>query len=121
MMRKKIFLLEDDEAIRDIIVMLLMDENYEVYEFASVTAFMKGELRPNADLFLLDIMLPDGSGIEVCTLLKGDRNTKNVPVLMMSAHSNENEVDGLCKAQGFLAKPFDIYDFMSKVNRTVNV
>ena len=119
MMRKKICVLEDDEGIREIIVMLLAEEDYEVRGFASVAEFMNNSGKPVADLFVLDIMLPDGNGIEVCSRLKKNKNTQHIPVLMMSANSSKMEVECSCNAQGFVAKPFDIYDLIDKVHLTI--
>jgi DNA-binding response OmpR family regulator len=115
MMRKNIYVLEDDEGIREVIVILLSEENYEVHEFANVSEFMKAKQKSLADLFLLDIKLPDGNGIDVCSRLKSNQATKNVPVLMMSAHASKKEVECSCQAQGFVAKPFDIYNLLSRL------
>jgi DNA-binding response OmpR family regulator len=119
-MKKNIYVLEDDEGIREVIVLLLSEEDYEVHEFANISEFMKADERSLADLFLLDIKLPDGNGIDVCSRLKSNQATKNVPVLMMSAHASKKEVECSCKAQGFVAKPFDIYNLLNKVSLILN-
>jgi len=118
-MARKIYVLEDDPDIRDILEMILIEENYEVLTFSSVSEFMERDKHELADLFLLDIMLPDGNGINVCELLKKNANTSKIPVLMMSAHSNQGEVESSCAAQGFIAKPFDIYNLIAQVDRNV--
>lgn len=119
-MKKKICVLEDDEGIMQIIQILLMEENYEVHGFSNISDFMNANSNHMADLFLLDVMLPDGSGIDVCRRLKEHSKTKQVPVLMMSAHSSIKEITCSCQAEGFLAKPFDIYDFIGKINASIS-
>lgn len=114
-MGKKICILEDDEAILEVIGLLLAGEAYEVSGFASVSDFIKGNKGDLPDLFLLDVMLPDGSGIDVCGLLKSSSLTRHIPVLMMSAHSSKSQIQLSCEAQGFVSKPFDIYDLLEKV------
>ncbi|KLT63980.1 response regulator transcription factor [Pedobacter sp. BMA] len=114
--KKKICILEDDDDIREIITFLLETENYEVCSFATVSAFMKGAPESHADAFVLDVMLPDGNGIDVCKILKADRSTCAIPVLMMSANYSRGDVLYDCAAQDFISKPFDIGDFVHRVD-----
>lgn len=120
MMGKRVCVLEDDEGIRDIIEFLLSEENYEVSGFSNINDFMLNAKSVLPDLFLLDVMLPDGSGLDVCSLLKSSSSTRNIPVLMMSAHAGLNEIKNGCQAQGFIAKPFDIYDLLKRVENQLN-
>ncbi len=114
-MGKRICVLEDNDDIREIISMILEDELYEVCTYASVKEFSnrKNVLQP--DVFLLDVMLPDGNGLDVCNKLKSDSLTKNIPVMIMSANYREKEVQNRCKAQDFIPKPFDVQDFINRV------
>lgn len=118
-MGKRICVLEDDDAIREVIEILLNEEAYEVTGFASVSDFVKGGKGRMPDLFLLDVMLPDGNGIDVCEMLKSAEQTRNIPVLMMSAHSSKVLVEQKCSSDGFVAKPFDINELLTKVDRAI--
>ena len=120
-MGKSVCVLEDDEGIRDVIILLLKEENYDVTGFSSVEDFNLNAKNLMPDLFLLDVMLPDGSGLDVCSVLKTTENTKNIPVLMMSAHAKISEINKSCKAQGFISKPFDIYDLLKRVDYQLNL
>jgi len=120
-MAKSVCVLEDDEAIREVIMLLLKDENYNVVGYANIKDFNQYAINSMPDLFLLDIMLPDGSGIDLCTGLKTSDATKNIPVLMMSAHARAAEVSAICNAQGFISKPFDIDDLLRRVDHQLNV
>jgi len=115
-MGKKICLLEDDEGIREIIEMILTDEQYEVYGFSNIKDFMAFKDKGKQDLYLLDVRLPDGNGLLVCDDLKNDEATKKIPIMMMSAHAGLNEMKSNCKAEDFIAKPFDIFDLLKKVD-----
>lgn len=119
-MIKRICVLEDDEGIREIIELLLTEESYDVHGFSNVATFMDAYSSARADLFLLDVRLPDGNGIDVCGRVKGNPQTQNIPVLMMSAHSSKKEIENSCQAEGFIAKPFDIYNFISRINDTLS-
>ncbi|WP_316846905.1 PleD family two-component system response regulator [Pedobacter psychrodurus] len=118
-MAKKIYVLEDDKDIREIIEMILEEEKYEVVSFSSVNEFMAKDKHEQADLFLLDIRLPDGNGISVCEMLKKNYSTEKIPVLMMSAHSSKKEVENSCSAQGFIGKPFDIDNLIDQVGQSI--
>ncbi|TBO36411.1 response regulator [Pedobacter kyonggii] len=118
-MAKKVYILEDDPGISEIIEIILEEEKYEVFTFSSIYEFMSKDKHEQADLFLLDIRLPDGNGINVCEMLKKNQGTEKIPVLMMSAHSSKREVELSCGAQGFIAKPFDIYRLVKQVDHAI--
>ncbi|WP_316797696.1 response regulator transcription factor [Pedobacter frigidisoli] len=120
-MGKRICVLEDDDDIREVIEMLLNEEAYEVTGFASVSDFVKGGKGLMPDLFLLDVMLPDGNGIDVCEMLKSGEHTAYIPILMMSAHSTDELVKESCRADGFVAKPFDIDELIRKVSQAMSI
>jgi len=118
-MGKKICLLEDDQGIKEIIELILMEEDYDVHGFSNVKEFMAFEGKAAQDLYLLDVKLPDGNGIEVCEMLKSSADTKNIPIMMMSAHAALSEMKKQCGAEDFIAKPFDIFDLLHRVKQFV--
>lgn len=74
-MAKQVFILEDDQGIRDILALILQDEGYEIRLFSNVKEFNLTGINTDADLYLLDVMLPDGNGMEVCKELKSNPET----------------------------------------------
>ncbi len=115
---KKIYLVEDDHALRELITFLLMDKEYEVEAFANANSFKNKMPNAEADLILLDIMLPDGNGIDICKSLKNTENTKNIPVLLMSAHANPSIAND-SGANDFIAKPFNVDDLYAYVQKNI--
>lgn len=107
-MKKYIHLVEDNEDIRYIVEFFLSDFDYEVQVSATVKEFIASMDKPLPDLYLLDVMLPDGNGLEICRYIKENSNTKHIPVIIMSAHSNEYEVKKESDANAFISKPFDL-------------
>lgn len=101
----RIEVLEDDESIREVMHMILSLEDYDTISYESVKAFKNRE-GDQPDLFILDVMLPDGNGIEVCRDLKSIGN--NIPVFIMSAHASWKEINQGCAADGYIEKPFGI-------------
>ncbi|RZJ90550.1 MULTISPECIES: response regulator transcription factor [Pedobacter] len=106
-MSKKIFILEDNDDLRDLYSLILEGEDYAITGFATVGEFMqKSDEFP--DLYLLDVMLPDGNGIDVCQRLKASKDSTNIPVIMVSAHEDIKKVITACPETVFIPKPFDI-------------
>ena len=114
-MKKSIFILDDTEDIRNIITEILKEKNYEVTGFANIKDFRKGIAFAQPDLFILDVMLPDGNGIDVCDELKDNRYTRHIPILMMSANNAYAAAKKMCETEDFINKPFDIDEFIEKV------
>jgi DNA-binding response OmpR family regulator len=114
-MAKRIYVLEDDKDISEIVQMVLEMEGHQVTCFADVSKFNAGKADGVPDLYLLDIMLPDGNGLEVRAALGNDPATAHIPVLIMSAHTNVAEVSNWPGEKHFIAKPFDIYKLTEKI------
>lgn len=115
-MIKRIHVLEDDSDIRYIIEYLLKDEGYELQLSSSVSE-LKNKLRDSLpDLFMIDVMLPDGNGIEICTDLKNDIFTKHIPVIVMSANPRSKQMSAHACADDYISKPFDLDDIVKRIN-----
>ncbi|MCZ4222445.1 response regulator transcription factor [Pedobacter rhodius] len=119
-MGKRICVLEDNDAIREIISFILEEAQYEVKYFKNIKEFKQGANGFNANLFLLDVMLPDGNGLDLCCELKADSATADMPVVMMSANFSAAEMYSRCKAEDYIHKPFDIDDFVSRVDAQIH-
>lgn len=118
-MDKLICILEDDPGIRDVLELLFMEEGYQVESYSTIHDFFSK--KPSApSLFILDVRLPDGDGLEVCRVLKSDASTKAIPVMVMSAHAGIQHMTSGCRAEEFVVKPFDITVLLRKVARQLN-
>lgn len=113
--KKCIYILEDNDDIRELIAYLLTEENYEVRGYPTVKSFKAEIKHGRPDLIVMDVMLTDGNGLEVCKELKSDQRTNHIPVFMMSAHTYWGDQERQCKAEDFISKPFDINDFVNRV------
>jgi len=115
-MIKRIHVLEDDEDIRYIIGVLLKDEGYEL-QLSSTFDELKDKLKDSVpDLFILDVMLPDGDGSDICTDLKTDIFTKHIPIIVMSANDQNKERSIAAGANDYISKPFDIDYIVKRIN-----
>lgn len=115
---RKILVVDDDKDIREIITLILEMEGYQVTGLDNGRQVMDS-LRSNApDAILLDVMLGDSDGLEICEEIKHDPQTQAIPVMIVSAtHGYRNPGQPDCEADDYLAKPFDVKDLLSKVKR----
>jgi DNA-binding response OmpR family regulator len=116
---KKIVIVEDNESIREVLEMLLTSENYDVRTFGTVGEFSGRDHNNKPDLFLFDVMLPDGSGIDLCQEIKEDKWHEGIPVVMMSAHASLLSMQGICEPDALIAKPFDIDNLVSVIQKVI--
>lgn len=72
------------------------------------------------NLFLFDVILPDGSGTNMCTEIKGNEDNQNVPVVIMSAHADLEDISYECLPNDFNPKPFDIDDLLLLIDKNLN-
>lgn len=114
---KTIFILEDEDSIRDVLNVLFSIEGYNILEASNITDFNKLHGESEVDLYILDVRLPDGSGIDVCNGLKN--GSSETPILMMSAHAKTIEIDKKCNPNLFISKPFDIDDLLASVRNLI--
>lgn len=120
-MDKLIQIVEDDGDIRFIVSFVLEDAGYVVETFENAQTFLNRKRREDVDLVILDVMLPDGNGIELCKQLKEQYATSKIPVIIMSAHANLENVLQEGNADDFISKPFDIDRFAAKVNNILAI
>lgn len=116
-MSASILIIEDEEPIQILLKYNLEAEGYRVRTSAQGedVAYMIAEERP--DLILLDWMLPGISGIEVCRLVRAKPESHNVPIIMLTARSEEAEkVRGLATgADDYLVKPFSVPELLARI------
>jgi two-component system phosphate regulon response regulator PhoB len=116
-MTASLLVVEDEEPIQILLRYNLESEGYRVRATAQGedVMFLIGEERP--DLIVLDWMLPGLSGIEVCKLLRAKPETRDIPVIMLTARSEEAErVRGLATgADDYLVKPFSVPELLARI------
>jgi two-component system alkaline phosphatase synthesis response regulator PhoP len=112
-----IFIVEDDENISELIVATLKASAYKVEAFGCYDELEKALEIKNPDLILLDIMLPEVSGIDIIGKLKNNESTKNIPVIFLTAKSSEiDKVKGLeVGAEDYITKPFGVLELQARV------
>ena len=107
---------DDDPSILDAMKTILELYNFQVETIADGMVMPKlVSLRPK--LLLLDICMSGVDGRDICRTLKKSEKTKNIPVIMISANYDVANCVSESGADDFLAKPFELQDLLSKVNK----
>lgn len=114
----KVFCIEDDSNIRELIGYTLTSSGFEVETFENCAAFYKQLEEKLPDIVLLDIMLPDKDGMEILKELRSNSRTKSLPVILLTAKSGQlDKIKGLDGgADDYITKPFDILELVSRIN-----
>jgi len=112
-----IYLVEDDNSIRELVLYTLKVNGYEMEGFEYPSAFWKAIDKKKPKLIILDIMLPEEDGLSILKKLRSSADTKKIPVIMLTAKSSEyDKVIGLEQgADDYIAKPFGIMELMARI------
>lgn len=112
-----IYVVEDDQNIREIERFALQNSGYHVEEFGNAKEFYKRIADKLPQMILLDIMLPDEDGLAIIKKLRSMSETKRVPVIMVTAKTTElDKVKGLdLGADDYITKPFGVMELISRV------
>ncbi len=116
-MKKSIFIIDDEKDIREILKINLESEGYNVTVFSSADAAKKGFESEIPDLIILDVMMEGKDGFEFCREIRSNEKLKSIPVIFLSAKSEEfDKVLGLeLGGDDYLTKPFSIKELRSRI------
>lgn len=114
MSAKNILVVDDEAPLADLVEVYLKNENYNVYKFYTATDALHTIEETPIDLALLDVMLPDMDGFELCRKI---RLNHNFPIIMLTAKtSDEDKITGLTiGADDYITKPFNPMELVARV------
>lgn len=114
---KKVLIVEDDASISELIKFNLEDNGYVVFVAADGKTGLDMAMKEIPDLLILDIMLPVMDGIDVANRLRNNKETKDIPILMLTAKSSEiDKIIGLeIGADDYMTKPFSVRELMARI------
>lgn len=115
-----IFVVEDEKDISELIALHLRKSGFIVFEFVRGNDFFNFLKRKKPDLVILDLMLPDMDGIEICKYLKSEVSYRQIPIIILTAKTEETDkIIGLeLGADDYITKPFSTREL---VVRTKNI
>ena len=116
-MSLKILIIEDEPDIRKNLEYNLSREGYSVLTAASIAEAEQLIYSNNLSLILLDLMLPDGSGLDLCKKMKSDPDVQNLPIIILTAKDDEvDKVVGFeLGADDYVTKPFSVRELILRI------
>jgi CheY-like chemotaxis protein len=119
---KSILIAEDTKAIRTIIAFLLRSRGFDVVESANGTDALEKALTLRPDLIVLDVIMPGMTGFDVCSYLKANEETRDIPILILtsvtsSSGKSDEHWKRISNADEFVSKPFKAHDLVERIDR----
>lgn len=116
-MARRILVVEDETAIREMICFVLEQNGFQPIEAEDYDSALSFLIDPYPDLVLLDWMIPGGSGLQVIKQMKRESNTRDIPIIMLTAKGEEEDkVQGLeTGADDYVIKPFSPKELVARV------
>ncbi len=116
--RKRILLVDDESDLIENLQCRLDAFNYQIITAKDGTDALKKAQLDHPDLIFLDILMPVMDGYEICSQLKKDPSTKNIPIVMLTALSSEKDAIKAREmgADDYIAKPFEIREILNKIH-----
>ena len=113
---KRVLVIDDNLDILQLVQLILKNHGFEVLASPRGEEVVLHTENFSPQVILLDVFLSGHDGREICRELKANPKTKDIPVIMFSAHTKNEEIIRECKADDFIAKPFEIKELVNKVN-----
>ena len=120
-MKDTIYIVEDEPDISELMSLNIENAGLSAVSFPDIAGFRSALSEKKPSLVILDIMLPDGDGMELCKELKKERSTANMPVIMVTARGDEiDRVLGLeLGADDYITKPFSPRELVARVKNVL--
>jgi DNA-binding response OmpR family regulator len=120
-MVKRILIVDDDELVLIALRELLRSENYEVHTFSRGSEALKKLDQEIFDLVVLDIVMPEMDGFELCQKIRGKETLRKTPIIFLTAKNQEEDKKRGLEAGGdlFLSKPISPKKFLSLIAETI--
>lgn len=114
-MKRRVLVIEDEPIIAEMISILLEMEGFNVISLADTERARKKLLAGEVDMVMLDLNLKGENGQSMCRYIKGQEGLKHIPVILVSANSDLEQITAACGADDHIHKPFDMNNFTQKV------
>jgi len=120
---KTILIVDDTPSNIQVAMNILKNENYKMLFAQSGKKAFDIIKNNNIDLILLDIMMPELNGFEVCKILNSDKNTKKIPIIFLSGKDSSSDIEEAYEAGGddYVVKPFINIELIKKVNTHITL
>lgn len=114
---KTVLIVDDEPAVSQLLTVLLASQGYSTKVAVTGREALES-ITPNIDLILLDMLLPDAEGMQICQQLKSDTKTKDIPIIIISGRQNKaDKIESLyLGAEDYLSKPFEPEELFARMD-----
>lgn len=118
-MKKKILIVDDEQDIREIIKIPLLQDGFQILEASNGKDAIELAKKEKPDLITLDIMMPNLDGFQVAKIIKEDPQTANIPIIILSVLSQDKEklIQGIAD---YISKPFKPDELVTKIKEVID-
>ena len=115
----RVLVVDDESDVTELLQYRLEQEGYRVATLNDPLGFVAKVREFEPDLMLLDVMMPELSGIQLCRIVRADPSMKNIPVIFLSARGEvEDRIKGLeAGAEDYVSKPFNTNELMLRISK----
>jgi len=119
--RKRVMIVDDAPDALALMEKVLADEGFELIKVSSATEVGLKAAQHLRDLILLDCLMPEINGFEVCKALRANDLTRNTPIMAVTCLTKERDIERIfaCGADEYLAKPFKVDQLLEKVRELI--
>ena len=119
--KRRVMIVDDDPDARELIENILSSEGYELIKVSNATEVGLKAAQLSPDLILLDFLMPELNGFDVCKALRANELTRNIPIMAVTCLSKEDDIERIfeCGADEYLSKPFKVEQLQEKVQELI--
>lgn len=122
MPKKRIFIADDQEDILALLKDFLTSRDFEVMVLKEPRKILDAVLSFKPDLILLDLLMPDLGGFEICEIFNKNEKTREIPIIIITGFGNLVDIKKAYSlgAVGYFVKPFSLVDLFTKIIKTID-
>jgi len=119
--KKRVMVVDDDPDALALIETILTDDGFELIKVSNATEVGLKAAQLSPDLILLDFLMPEINGFEVCKALRENEMTRSIPIMAVTCLTKEQDIERIfsCGADEYLAKPFKVDQLLEKVRELI--
>lgn len=119
--KKRVMIVDDDPDALALMEKILTDEGFELVKVSNATEVGLKAAQLTPDLILLDFLMPEINGFEVCKALRDNEMTRSIPIMAVTCLTKERDIERIfsCGADEYLAKPFKVDQLLDKVRELI--
>ena len=119
--KKRVMVVDDDPDALALIEKILSDDGFELVKVSNATEVGLKAAQLGPDLILLDFLMPEINGFEVCEALRENELTRSIPIMAVTCLTKEKDIERIfsCGADEYLAKPFKVDQLLEKVRELI--